>query len=403
MGFHKLIYFRTDGNSEIASGHLMRCVSIALACQALDMEICFLVSDAESSQLLSGILKDCGANPIKQENLFEDTGKTDSRQQFATEKTDTDYGNNMGRISVIQLRTASYNKLELELPEVISLLCPQNYPVIFLLDSYYVTENYLSALKPYAKTAYLDDLQLFDYPVDLLVNYDVIPDSALPFYQTAYQNAGQLLLGAAYTPLRSQFLRKQIAIREQASDILVTTGGSDPYHFCLHFALKILHSENNNPWNRKNFPHMIFHLVAGKLNKDKEQLRQLADSFSFLQIHEDVEDMASLMEHCDLAVSAAGTTLYELCALGVPAVSFSIAHNQTAAAKAFAQTGAIPWAGDLRQEPDKVFEKIAAFLVSMGAPSSGSLFLRKTAQEAMHSLVDGRGASRIAQALSGLI
>ncbi len=56
MGADRLIYFRTDGNSRIATGHLARCLSIAKACQSLGMRICFLLSGKESADTLLRIL-----------------------------------------------------------------------------------------------------------------------------------------------------------------------------------------------------------------------------------------------------------------------------------------------------------------------------------------------------------
>lgn len=107
--------------------------------------------------------------------------------------------------------------------------------------------------------------------------------------------------------------------------------------------------------------------------------------------------MASLMQTCDLAVSAAGTTLYELCALGIPSVSFALADNQLAAAKAFDEAGAIPWAGDIRTAPEKVMDAIRSFVTSMSL--SKAYPARLSAHKAMRGLVDGNGALRIAEAL----
>ena len=360
MGTHRLIYIRTDGNHEIASGHLMRCLSIASACQSLGMEVCFLVSEGESYSLLKGFL--------------------DSEDSFR----------------IIRLKTAVYDDLEKELPEVSEILhsCPQK--PVYLLDSYYVTEHYLAAINPLAKTACLDDLQLFDYPVDLLVNYDVISGEALPSYKAAYQNAGRLLLGASYAPLRPQFQNRPIAVKEQARSILVTTGGSDPCHFCLRFLQSVQKNPSAWPFAAAGIQ---LHIVIGKLNTDKAALYKLPDALPFLQLHENVTDMASLMQNCDLAISAAGTTLYELCALGLPAISFIMADNQITAARAFDAAGAIPCGGDIRKAPGAVLHSINTFVTSL---SQHSYSARKTAHEAMRKLVDGNGALRIAKALGEL-
>ena len=352
MGTDRLVYFRTDGNSHIATGHLVRCLSIADACFSLGMKVCFLVSDQESKALLQSFDPAC-------------------------------------RFPVRILETAVYDDLEKELPEVLGMLNEAGQAEqIFFLDSYYVTEHYLSAVRTTAKVAYLDDLQLFDYPVDLLINYDVIPESRSATYQAAYQNAARTLLGASYTPLRAQFTNLQPYCRDRVSNILVTTGGSDPYHFCLRLIAA---------FRENSFLHLCqLHVVVGRLNEDKDKLYKLADELPFLQLHENVSDMASLMASCDLAVSAAGTTLYELCAAGVPSMSFCLADNQLTAAKAFDEAGAIPCAGDIRRSCDEVLGNVMNFVTYMSENSKK----RKAALETMRQLVDGKGAMRIAKALT---
>ena len=351
MGTDRLVYFRTDGNSHIATGHLVRCLSIADACFSLGMKVCFLVSDQESKALLQSFDPAC-------------------------------------RFPVRILETAVYDDLEKELPEVLGMLNEAGQAEqIFFLDSYYVTEHYLSAVRTAAKVAYLDDLQLFDYPADLLINYDVIPESRSASYQAAYQNAARTLLGASYTPLRAQFTNLQPYCRDRVSNILVTTGGSDPYHFCLRLIAA---------FRENSFLHLCqLHVVVGRLNEDKDKLYKLADELPFLQLHENVSDMASLMTSCDLAVSAAGTTLYELCAAGVPSIGFCLADNQLTAAKAFDEAGAIPCAGDIRRSCDEVLGNVMNFVTYMSENSKK----RKAALETMRQLVDGKGAVRIAEAL----
>ena len=43
--------------------------------------------------------------------------------------------------------------------------------------------------------------------------------------------------------------------------------------------------------------------------------------------------MDELMAWCDVAIAAGGTTTWELCCLGVPAILVDVAENQTAVAQ----------------------------------------------------------------------
>ncbi len=395
MGTDRLIYIRTDANSTIATGHMMRCLSVANACLQKGMQVCFVVSDEESKSVFDSL---------------------------AADAVSPEY---MSFLSVHILQTALYDDLEKELPELTDMLVA-NKTDILLLDSYFVTPVYLEALSPVTKIAYIDDLRSFDYNVDLLINYDIIPDALMDEYKASYQNAGKCLLGGCYTPLRNQFQNQTFTVRNflpdddhtnlsgsRNPDILITTGGSDPYHFCLHF----LQSAKHLP--------VTFHVVIGRLNTDRDELARYAEAVKVsaslpdeaicnVVLHENVTDMASLMLSCDFAVSAAGTTLYELCALGVPSVSYTMADNQMATADAFDAAGAVSYAGDIRPARDfslrtcnashrpkinnKVIERIVKHLSKMTLMSD-SFSKRKSAHENMRRLVDANGASRIAEAL----
>ena len=47
-----MLYIRTDMNETIATGHMMRCLSIADAAKKQGQETVFLVADAQAQELL---------------------------------------------------------------------------------------------------------------------------------------------------------------------------------------------------------------------------------------------------------------------------------------------------------------------------------------------------------------
>ena len=75
-----------------------------------------------------------------------------------------------------------------------------------------MTYQYLDSLSKVVRVAYLDDLRAFSYPVDTIINYDVIPEASMESYQKDYSLAKHLLIGSQYTPLRKQFNNSVVSI-----------------------------------------------------------------------------------------------------------------------------------------------------------------------------------------------
>ena len=341
------IYFRTDGNEKIATGHIMRCLSIARACTALQATCRFLVADETSLSLL--------------------------RERFAFPD----------EFSVSCLHT-NYQDMESELP----ILQPMIKDCSWLfIDSYFVTSSYLSELQKHCRTAYLDDMLAFDYPVDLIINYDIDTEK-IP---SCYRCIPHKLIGASYTPLREQFQNAVCQVRPEVHNIFLSTGGTDACNAAGKILSRIFTEKDNTL-----LQNCQYHVVTSRLNSYYQELIQLSDTYSVIHIHENVQNMASLMSECDLALSAGGTTLSELCAVGIPSISFATADNQLNAADTFAKKHIIPYAGDIRFSPDDVLENITAFLYE----NFHSYEKRQESSRCMRDFIDGNGSARIACALT---
>ena len=343
---HKLVYIRTDGNETIATGHLMRCLTIARALRKRAAHPVFIVSDTSSLFLLQNMM----------------TAEERNGHAFPA----------------IHLQT-NYREPENELPAMQNILSSHT-PAFLLVDSYFVTERYLTALKQFCRIAYLDDLQTLDCPVNLVINYDLVVNTGF------YQKAQQILAGGAYTPLREQFSLCPYRLWEEVRDVFISTGGTDPFNIAGELAQLLLASPE---WKD-----VCFHILTGPMHVHRAELFALAEGNERILLHENVTNMAELMSECDLAVSAAGTTLYELCAIGVPSVSYTMADNQLPGAKAFEQEGLIPCAGDIRDNPDffrALCEKMLALAKDPAARRQQSMRMRMA--------IDGAGADRIAAAL----
>lgn len=101
--------------------------------------------------------------------------------------------------------------------------------------------------------------------------------------------------------------------------------------------------------------------------------------------------LAQALTTADVAIVAGGVTLYEACALGVPAVGLAVVPGQRRAIRAFARAGAILGAGDVSSDPYAI-ETAAAAVQRLLLNRA----LRTHTADAARRLVDGKGAERVA-------
>jgi UDP-N-acetylglucosamine:LPS N-acetylglucosamine transferase len=99
------------------------------------------------------------------------------------------------------------------------------------------------------------------------------------------------------------------------------------------------------------------------------------------------------LSEASAAVVAGGVSLYEACALGVPAVGLPVVSGQVPTVRAFGRRGAvIPT--PLGASPDQVASRTVSLLNDRG--------LQRTLARRSRALVDGRGASRAAATVIAL-
>lgn len=355
-----MFYIRADGNEKIGMGHVMRTLTIAEALRRQGEEVLFLTADDK---------------PVK---LIEERG-------FA-----------------VKILFTYYDEMEVELPQLMALLMGSTgseeaeKPKI-LVDSYFVTEFYLKNLRLSAKVILMDDEKRAVYPCDGLVNYNIYGKTL--GYERDYPADTKLFLGCGYMPLREQFQNKDYEVRERVEHILLTTGGGDSCHMAIAMAKRLLEKRqlqkrlSRPPEKGEEDP--IWHIVCGPYHPDTEELEFLAAEHEILQVHKNVTDMSELMRNCDMAVSAAGSTLYELCNIGVPTVGFYFAENQRKNMEAFGKLTLVMNAGDFSVSPEKVLDFIEKEVEVLCHEKE----LREKISRAMQTIVDGKGAERLAEEL----
>jgi len=309
-----MLIIRADGNAKIGAGHLMRCLTVAEAVK--NVRSATVLPDGTKTGTADGT--EAGATDVLFLCADEDSAALARRYGFETGVLNTDY--RLMEAELKPMRRESVREIPEKIPTVKLLESMEESPEhenrescawdlwikgqdhTILVDSYCVTEDYLRDLKRYGRVFLMDDLQTKAYPVDGVINYNVFADKRI--YEQLYEKNTEvrLILGGEYIPLRTQFQGLEYEAKERVKDVLITTGGGD----ADNIAGQIL--------NEIYDPEICFHVLSGRFNPHFEELKERADSTDNIRIHHDVTDMAGLMQGCDLAVSAGGSTIYELCA-----------------------------------------------------------------------------------------
>lgn len=247
-----------------------------------------------------------------------------------------------------------------------------NKPSIVVLDGYNFTGTYQGMVRTFTdKLVVIDDIGKSCF-CDYVINQNL--DSESKYFNT--DNGTKLFCGNKYVLLREEFLnwRKPKQVKVYASNILVTMGGSDPFNYTQ----KVINEIRNVGGN--------ILVVIGADNRRHDSL--LAEEYGNVKLVHNA-NMPELMDWADLAITAGGSTVWELAFMGVPMVAIATIWNQNDVCEALQRYY-------IGKQVNTNLESLSRIVVSLLENQAE----RETMSQNGQGLIDGRGADRIVEVIS---
>lgn len=339
----KIAVFRPDGGRKVGGGHIMRCLSLASALERQGYDCAFIVSP-EASDVVPALA-------ISGYDFF-------------------------------QLCEADQNE---------GTIAQRQWPSgvdWVVVDHYGLDASMEQTFRDWAKRVMvIDDLANRLHDCDLLL--DQTPERTETDYETLLPAGARQLLGPNFALLRPEFSKTRansLARRETQSSVktvFVNFGLTDPQGLTLT-ALEAI---------KMVFPDVSVDVAIGATAPCLEKVWALAKNQNgLMRLHVGADDIAMLMAGADIAVGAAGTTLWERCAVGLPAVAICVVDNQKKVAQALERAGAasvIQWHANV--DAGTIAERLAVI-------SQDPTMIRAMSQKAA-ALCDGLGAERVVKTM----
>jgi len=341
-----VIAFRLDANAHVATGHMYRCIAIAKECRKKGYDCMFFLAEDECTDILDKAGFDYCVLNLKWD--------------------DWDYG-----IATVKKAVAEHQ-----------IDC-------LVVDSYRVTEKFFAELYQVVTVFYLDDICKYKYDLSAVLHYSEWSDERI--LQDVYSDTKvKVYTGMEYMPLREGFCHAKEAGNKKYQ-FLITTGGSDPFHMTLRVLQRIL--------MERELSNAAICAVLGKMNTDKEEIYRLCKEWKNITLLQNISNMDEIMSQSRFAVTAGGTTVYELMASGVPFICFGFSEDQCYFGERLEAHGNAFYAGDTREDADAVGNNIIAGLKQFIAMNKDEV----EAQIRMNcKLIDGHGAGRVADIIIDL-
>jgi len=349
----KRIAFRVDASSQIGSGHVNRCLRLAMIFTRNNWQVIFICKQLSGNMIdhIRGTGFEVKSLKIKNNSL------KGCSQEIDAEKTISAIGD-----------------------EHIDLLIADNYS----LDSTW--ENHFYELK--IPVLVIDDLANRKHICNFLLDQNWFGDKTKNRYKGLLPENCVHMLGSNYALLDEKFkYARQKSKRQYTGEVkkvLVFSGGSDFTNLNKKFVECIINSE---------FKNIEFDVVLSKIQNDEDNIRTLSQRCSNIKIHYPLPSLFELMLDADLMMGAGGATTWERMCLGVPAIVCSVAENQIPLNECLEEHGLIKYLGPsesitvsvLRQKLNEILSK-KKLLSSMSKHSQ--------------KLIDGQGLQRVYKLIS---
>jgi UDP-2,4-diacetamido-2,4,6-trideoxy-beta-L-altropyranose hydrolase len=235
-----------------------------------------------------------------------------------------------------------------------------------------------------ASVMVIDDLA--NRPLDASLLLDQNLGASADDYRGLLPVGCRCLLGPRYALLRPQFARLREPPREpfRLERVLVFLGGGDTGEVMAAALVGAAEAD------------VDVDVVVGPASPSVGRIRRLAARYPRVAVHESTPDMAVLMRRADLAVGAPGSASWERCCLGLPTLTITLADNQAAVGAALEAAGATRSLGWLH-EVDTALVRDAIVSLRDHPEVLGTM------ARAAHRITDGRGVTRVADAVETLL
>lgn len=253
-----------------------------------------------------------------------------------------------------------------------------------VIDGYGFGVDYLKAagLSGHPVLAIDDDARHAGYPVPAVLNQNLHARAE----DYVGKTEARLLLGPRHALIRSEFRDARDwrrSIPAHAKKVLVTLGGADPGGHTgeIMGAIQALNA-------RSSGLDLQTRVVVGAANPRLETLRAMADGSGWIEILSDVQDMGEQMRWSDMAISASGSTVWELALFQTPMLLATASKAEELVAASLEARGAALHLGRLEGlDVEAVVDAIAGMVADQE--------LRSRLSRAAAGLVDGNGAERV--------
>ncbi|RED65062.1 UDP-2,4-diacetamido-2,4,6-trideoxy-beta-L-altropyranose hydrolase [Cohnella lupini] len=343
------IIIRTDASVHIGTGHVMRCLTLADRLKAHG-EVSFLCQEREGN-----LIDYIGSRGFEARSL----PLSHSRWEIDADSTISDL----------------ISEAEAE-----SVETPVDW---FIVDHYELDAKYETAIRNHVrKVMVIDDLANRPHACDLLLDQNPYGNGSKRYEGLVGQGC-VMLLGPEYALLRPDFFaaRTESARSGRIRNLLLSFGGADSTGETVKSlqAIERIQAQAVGKLRIK--------VLMGKINKHADRIRDLCRRIEYAECYDHAENVADLMREADLAIGSGGTTTWERCCLGLPAIVIMTADNQVELSENAAALGVISLIG--RSEQVRMADIQARIVRFMEKPEE----LLDMSERGMN-LVDGLGAER---------
>lgn len=306
---------RVDASTVIGHGHVMRCLALADALRA-NGAICHFISRQHPGNLI---------DQIRSRGYL--VFALDRLEAQAEQMGQEGYSNWLGATPNQEI-LGSLTHLEKIRPDWV------------IVDHYSLDIRWESEIRSLigSKIMVIDDLAEKSHDANLLLNPNL--GCLESDYINLVPSNCQILAGPRYALIRPEFatLRHASLQRRRTSSrsvqILVSMGGTDGGNATA----AVLAALNTYSFPRDAFITVVMGPGAPWLTQVSAQAKTMRWPTKVLT---EVENMAEVMLHSDLAIGGIGGTAWERCCLGLPTIGLILAPNQAPGARALEAAGGI--------------------------------------------------------------